>query len=68
MVTDLGLGDTMQQSVISRVLTDLELLYGRILGDTWLFMQYDSAICSPQRHKLGEFLSAGYGWWGAPWP
>lgn len=30
-------------------------------------LQYDSAICSPQRYRLGHFLQAGFGWWGAPW-
>lgn len=67
VTTDSGLGDNMQQTRISRVFTDLDLLYNRLLGDTWLFMQYDAAICSPQRHKLQGFLRAGYGWWGAPW-
>lgn len=30
--------------------------------------KYDLAICSPQRGKLTQFLDAGWGWWGAPWP
>jgi hypothetical protein len=52
---------------ISQVLTDLSF-YDQLLGDTWLFFQYDSAICSPQRHLLEDyFLTKGYGWWGAPW-
>jgi len=39
IVTDLGLGDYMRQDLISRVLTDLDLLYSKLLGNTWLFFQ-----------------------------
>lgn len=37
--SDLGLGDYMRQDLISRVLTDDDLLYSKLLGDTWLFFQ-----------------------------
>lgn len=65
VLTDLGFDD-MAQTRVSAVLTDLAL-YERLLGDQWLFFQYDSAICSPQRHLLSTFLAKPYGWWGAPW-
>jgi len=65
VLTNLGY-DIMEQKNISRVLTDLEF-YKQLLGDTWLFFQYDSAICSSQRDLLPFFLEKNYGWWGAPW-
>jgi hypothetical protein len=65
VLTNLGF-DSMKQEQVSRVLTDLGF-YQQLLGDTWLFFQYDSAICTPQRHLLVSFLEQEYGWWGAPW-
>ncbi len=65
VLTDLGFDD-MAQTRVSAVLTNLSL-YERLLGDQWLFFQYDSAICRPQRHLLPTFLAKPYGWWGAPW-
>ena len=65
VLTNLGY-DKMKQVQVSRVLTDLGF-YQQLLGDTWLFFQYDSAICTPQRHLLASFLEQKYGWWGAPW-
>lgn len=65
VLTNLGY-DSMKQEQVSRILTDVKF-YQELLGDTWLFFQYDSAICSPQRHLLASFLEKEYGWWGAPW-
>ena len=64
-LTNLGY-NKMKQVQVSRVLTDIGF-YQQLLGDTWLFFQYDSAICTPQRHLLASFLEQKYGWWGAPW-
>ena len=44
IVTDLGLGDYMRQDLISRVMTDLDLLYSKLLGDTWLFFQVHMGV------------------------
>lgn len=52
VVTDLGIGDYMRQDLISRVMTDLHLLYDRLLGDTWLFFQVRGCV-----HRLGSLLS-----------
>ena len=65
VLTNLGF-DSMGQRQINQVLTSLDF-YKELLGDTWLFFQYDSAICSPQRHLLASFSEEKYGWWGAPW-
>lgn len=65
VLTNLGY-DNMGQGRISQILTNLNF-YEQLLGDTWLFFQYDSTICSQQRHLLASFIEQEYGWWGAPW-
>jgi hypothetical protein len=39
VTTDLGVGDVMRQDLISVILTDVDMLYSKLLGDTWLFIQ-----------------------------
>lgn len=39
VTTDLGVGDVMRQDLISAILTNVDLLYSKLLGNTWLFIQ-----------------------------
>lgn len=50
--TDLGVGDSMRQDLISAILTDMDLLYSKLLGDTWLFIQVRSWIRLLRAHAI----------------